>query len=194
MASLSKSDWVVRSSEVRILHPPHLCIEKMKNLVIQELIEQKIYLIRSQKIMLDRDLATLYGVPTKRLNERVKRNKKRFPEDFMFQLSRDESISLRSQFATLTKKKYDIFRPYVFTEQGVAMLSSVLNSERAIQVNIQIIRTFIKLRQLLSTHKDLLKKVEEMEKRYDKQFRIVFQIIRELAVPPKREKKIGFQP
>jgi len=165
-----------------------------KNLIVQEIIEQKIYLIRGHKVMLDRDLAVLYGVPTFRLNEQVKRNKKRFPGDFMFQLTREENNSLRSQFAILTEKKYDIYRPYAFTEQGVAMLSSVLNSERAIQVNIQIIRTFIKLRRLLATHKDLLKKIEEMEKRYDKQFRIVFQVIRGLADAPKEPKrKIGFQ-
>ncbi len=144
--------------------------------------------------MLDIDLAVLYGVPTKRLNEQVKRNRKRFPQDFMFQLTRQENNSLRSQFATLTKKKYDIYQPYVFTEQGVAMLSSVLNSERAIQVNIQIMRTFIKIRKLLGAHKELLKKIEAIEKRYDKQFRIVFQVIRGLGESSKASKrKIGFQ-
>lgn len=169
----------------------------MKDLVIAELIEQKIYLIRDNKVILDRDLAKLYGVTVKRLNEQVKRNKKRFPDDFMFKLTREENISLRSQFATLTEKKskIDIYPPYAFTEQGVAMLSSVLNSDRAIAVNIQIMRTFIKLRQLLSTHKDLLKKVESMEKHYDRQFRIVFEIIRELTNPPEKPKpKIGFKP
>lgn len=169
----------------------------MKDLVIAELIEQKIYLIRDNKVMLDRDLAKLYGVTVKRLNEQVKRNKKRFPDDFMFKLTREENISLRSQFATLTEKipKIDIYPPYAFTEQGVAMLSSVLNSDRAVAVNIQIMRTFIKLRQLLSTHKDLLKKVESMEKHYDRQFRIVFEIIRELTNPLKEPpRKIGFKP
>ena len=166
----------------------------MKDLVISEIIEQKIYLIRNQKVMLDSDLAKLYCVPVKRLNEVVKRNKKRFPPDFMFKLKKDEIISLRSQIATLTWKKEDIYLPYAFTEQGVAMLSSVLNSDRAIQVNIQIMRTFIKLRQLLSTHKDLIEKVEKMEKGYDRQFRIVFQIIRELQNPPEKSKKqIGFK-
>ena len=166
----------------------------MKDLVISEIIEQKIYLIRNQKVMLDSDLAKLYCVPVKRLNEAVKRNKKRFPPDFMFKLKKDEIISLRSQIATLTWKKEDIYLPYAFTEQGVAMLSSVLNSDRAIQVNIQIMRTFIKLRQLLSTHKDLIEKVEKMEKGYDRQFRIVFQIIRELQNPPEKSKKqIGFK-
>ncbi|MFA6492773.1 MAG: ORF6N domain-containing protein [Patescibacteria group bacterium] len=167
----------------------------MKDLVVQDLIEQKIYLIRGCKVMLAIDLAILYGVPTYRLNEQVKRNIKRFPEDFMFRLTKEETISLRSQNAILTEKKFDVYRPYAFTEQGVAMLSSVLNSDRAIQVNIQIIRTFIKLRELLATHKDLIKKIEEMEKGYDRQFRIVFQIIRGLSDPPKESnKKIGFRP
>ena len=179
----------------------------MKELAIQTLIEEKIYMIRSQKVMLDTDLAALYEVPVKRLNEQVKRNKKRFPEDFMFRLTKDENDSLTSQFAisndknnrlrsqiaTLTKKN-DIYRPYAFTEQGVAMLSSVLNSDRAIQVNIQIMRTFTKIRNILSEHKDLLKKLEAMEKNYDRQFRIVFQIIRELTNPPEKPKRqIGFQ-
>jgi len=180
----------------------------MKDLVIQEIIEQKIYLIRGQKVMLDRDLAVLYRVDTRSLNQAVKRNKKRFPKDFAFQLTREENISLRSQIVTLTEnnnslrsqnaisneKNYDIYRPYAFSEQGVAMLSSVLNSDRAIQVNIQIMRTFIKLRQLLATHKDLQRKIEEIEKKYDRQFRIVFQIIRELAASSKESKrKIGFK-
>ena len=158
--------------------------------------------------MLDRDLAVLYRVDTRSLNQAVKRNKKRFPKDFAFQLTREENISLRSQIVTLTEnnnslrsqnaisneKNYDIYRPYAFSEQGVAMLSSVLNSDRAIQVNIQIMRTFIKLRQLLATHKDLQRKIEEIEKKYDRQFRIVFQIIRELAASSKESKrKIGFK-
>lgn len=166
----------------------------MSDLIVQEVIEQKIYLMRGLKVMLDRDLATLYGVTTKQLNQQVKRNKKRFPKDFMFKLTREENNSLRSQIVTLTEKKYDIYRSYAFTEQGVAMLSSVLNSDRAIQVNIQIIRTFIKLRKLLATHKDLLKKIEEMEKKYDKQFRIVFQIIRGLGENSQElKRKIGFK-
>lgn len=166
-----------------------------KDLVIAELIEQKIYLIRGQKIMLDRDLAVLYKVSVKRLNEAVKRNKKRFPEDFMFKLKKDEINGSRSQNAILTEKNYDVYSPYAFTEQGVAMLSSVLNSDRAIAVNIQIVRTFIKLRQLLSTHKEMLEKIEKMEKNYDRQFRIVFDILRELQNPPeKHRKQIGFKP
>jgi len=167
----------------------------LKDLVIQEVIEQKIYLLRGQKVMLDKDLASLYRVTTKSLNQAVKRNKKRFPKDFMFELTREENNSLRSQIVTLTEENYDIYQPYVFTEQGVAMLSSVLNSDRAIQVNIQIMRTFIKLRELMATHKDLQKKIEAMERNYDRQFRIVFQIIRELTSSSKKSKgEIGFKP
>jgi len=159
--------------------------------------------------MLDKDLAVLYGVTTKKLNQAVKRNKKRFPIDFMFRLTREEDKSLRSQIVTSNENDGSLtsqiaisnkgrggrrYLPYAFTEQGVAMLSSVLNSDRAIQVNIQIIRTFIKLRKLLATHADLLKKIETMERGYDRQFRIVFQILRELHEKPKKQaKKIGFQ-
>lgn len=151
-------------------------------------------MIRGQKVMLDIDLASLYEVPAKRLNEQVKRNKKRFPADFMFKLTWDEITDLRSQFATLNLKEHAKYRPYAFTEQGVAMLSSVLNSDKAIQVNIEIMRTFTKIRNILSEHKDLLKKIETMEKNYDRQFRIVFQIIRELNAPEvKTKKQIGFR-
>lgn len=166
----------------------------MKDLVISEVIEQKIFLIRGQKVMLDRDLAVLYGIQVKVLNQAVRRNKKRFPEDFAFRLTKEENNTLRSQIVTLTEKSVDIYPPYVFTDYGVAMLSSVLNSDRAIAVNIQIIRTFTKLRKLLSTHEELLKKIEAMEKGYDRQFRIVFDILRELREKPKKEmKKIGFK-
>lgn len=166
----------------------------MKDLVIQEVIEQKIYLIRGQKVMLDFDLAVLYKVEIRSLNQAVKRNIKRFPEDFAFKLKKEEFNSLRSQIVTLTEKKYDIYLPYAFTEHGILMLSSVLNSERAIQVNIQIMRLFIKMREILKTHKELLKKIENMEKKYDRQFRIVFDIIRELNSPKenKNKRKIGF--
>ena len=125
--------------------------KKDSSLIPQEVVERKVYLIRGQKVMLDSDLATLYGVPTKRLNEQVKRNRKRFPADFMFQLTAQETETLRSQFATSKDKRGGRrTRPYVFTEQGVAMLSSVLNSERAIQVNIAIMRAFVRLREILA--------------------------------------------
>ncbi|MCX5716076.1 MAG: ORF6N domain-containing protein [Candidatus Omnitrophica bacterium] len=150
-----------------------------------------------------RDLAKLYGVSTKRLNEQVKRNLKRFPEDFMFQLTREEFLmfqngtsSLRSQIAT-SKRGGRRYFPYVFTEQGVAMLSSILNSERAIQVNVAIMRAFVKLRQILSTHKELAHKLNELERKiekHDTEIRAIFEAIRQLMEPPskKKQRTIGF--
>ena len=146
----------------------------MKDIIPADMIEKKIYLIRGQKVMLDRDLAELYGVETRVLNQAVKRNVMRFPADFMFLLNDEEEEALRSQFVTL-KKGRGQHRKYptsVFTEQGVAMLSSVLNSERAVQVNIAIIRTFVKLREMMTSHKDLARKLKELEKKYDGQFQI----------------------
>lgn len=144
--------------------------------------------------MLDKDLAQLYGVETKALNRAVKRNLDRFPDDFMFQLSKEEYDELlRYQFGTLKRGQHSKYLPFAFTENGVAMLSSVLNSGRAIKVNIQIMRTFTKLREMLMTHKDLKEKIEAMEKKYDYQFKIVFDAIKELLEPPKKtKKKIGF--
>ena len=145
--------------------------------------------------MLDTDLAELYNVPTKRLNEQVRRNSGRFPEDFVFQLTPEEADSLRSQFATSKMGRGGRrYLPYAFTEQGVAMLSSVLNSERAVQVNIAIMRTFVKLREMLATHKDLAQRLEALEKRYDRQFKVVFDAIRQLMRPgePPKQQRIGF--
>ena len=143
----------------------------------------------------DTTLAVLYGVETRVLNQAVKRNITRFPEDFMFQLTKEETENWKSQIVISNREKMGLRRrPYAFTEQGVAMLSSVLNSERAIQVNIQIMRAFIKLKEMLSTHKDLKQKIEEMEKKYDYQFKIVFDAIKQLLEPPIEPKgKIGFQ-
>ncbi len=165
------------------------------SIVPAELIERKIYLIRNKKVMLDSDLAELYNVETKVLNQAVKRNIARFPEDFMFQLNKEEALELsRSQFVTLKRGQNIKYLPHVFTENGVAMLSSILNSERAIQVNIQIMRTFTKIREMLSSHKDLRHKIEEMEKKYDSQFKIVFNAIKELMTPPEKlARKIGFK-
>lgn len=170
-------------------------VAKESSIVPVEIIQNKIIYFRKCKVMLDRDLAELYEVPTKRLNEQVRRNLKRFPSDFMFQLTKKEFKILKSQIATSSWGGVRKM-PYVFTEQGVAMLSSVLNSERAIQVNIQIMRTFTKLRQMIETHKDLKRKVEEMEKKYDGQFQIVFNALKELLEPPPSPKKgqIGFRP
>lgn len=164
-----------------------------KELVPVEVIENKIYLIRGQKVMLDNDLAMLYKVPTFRLNEQVKRNNERFPDDFMFQLTKEEFEILISQNA-MSSWGGRRYLPYAFTEQGVAMLSSVLNSKRAIYVNIQIMRAFVKLRRILSTHEDLRRKIAEMEKKYDGQFKVVFDAINEMiAEPPTKVKEIGFR-
>jgi len=154
-----------------------------------ERIENKILLIRGQKVMLDKDLAGLYGVETKRLKEQVKRNLERFPQDFMLELTKEENDSLRSQNATLKRGEHSKYLPYAFTEHGVLMLSSVLNSKKAIQVNIQIMRAFTKLRDVLATHKDLQKKIEE----HDKQIKYVFQILNQILTPPQTpRKRIGF--
>jgi len=164
----------------------------------QEMIEQKIFLIRKHRVMLDKDLAKLYGVPTKRLNEQVRRNIKRFPEDFMLRLTKKEADSLRSQNATLKRDKYSKYLPYVFTKQGVAMLSSVLNSERAIDVNIAIVRVFVKLRQILSTHKELSHKLGELERKiekHDAEIQSIFEAIHQLmTVPEEPKRQIGFHP
>ena len=157
------------------------------------MIESKILFMRGKKVMLDRDLASLYGVEIKALNQAVKRNIERFPEDFMFQLNKKEAEFLRSQFVTLKRGQHRKYLPYAFTENGIAMLSSVLNSQRAIHVNIQIMRTFTKLRQFMASHKELRDKIEQMENKYDHQFRIVFDAIKKLLEPPEKPKKsIGF--
>jgi phage regulator Rha-like protein len=137
----------------------------------------------------------LYGVETKALNQAVRRNIVRFPDDFMFQLTKEEAQDLlRSQIVTLKRGQHFKYLPYAFTENGVAMLSSVLNSERAIAVNIQIMRTFTKIREMLATHKELKQKVEEMEKKYDYQFKVVFDAIKQLIEPPQKpRKRIGFK-
>jgi hypothetical protein len=160
----------------------------MNNLVPAEVIAAKILFIRGKRVIKDADLSVLYGVSTKRLNEQLRRNKQRFPEDFCFQLTKNEVFLLRSQIAT-SKRGGRRYLPYVFTQEGVAMLSSVLNSERAIQVNIQIMRAFVKLRRMLLTNADLRRKVEEMEKKYDKQFAVVFQAIKQLFEPPKTSER-----
>jgi hypothetical protein len=162
-------------------------------LVPPERIEQRILLIRGQKVMLDADLAELYGVTTKRLNEQVKRNRDRFPEDFVLVLSEEESAILRSQNATSSSWGGRRYNPLAFTEQGVAMLSSVLHSQRAVQVNITIMRAFVKLREMLASNRDLARRLDDMEKKYDTQFKVVFDAIRELMRPPeKARRRIGF--
>ena len=176
--------------------------QKENSIVPQEIIEQKIFLIRGKKVMLDSDLASLYGVETKVFNQSVKRNKKRLPEDFMFQLNDKEMESLRSQFVTSNRggRRYNA---YVFTEQGVAMLSSILNSSKAIEVNIQIIRTFVKLREMIISNKELRLKIEDMERKYDKRFKVVFDTLKKLIadnkennkkeIVPEKKEPIGFK-
>jgi len=202
----------------------------MKSGMVQELIESKIYLVRGKKVMLDSDLARLYGVSTKKLNEAVKRNSDRFPGDFLYLLTNKEVAILKSQFATsklqepVNKEVTNLKSQFAtsslqafeskqlavtaslqtwggrrkpvcaFTEQGIAMLSSILNSKRAIQVNIQIMRTFTRLRELLSSNELLRQKIEEMEKKYDQQFQVVFEAIKKLIEPdpPKPKRQIGF--
>ena len=164
------------------------------SLIPVERIERSVLLLRGQKVMLDSDLAELYGVETKNLVRAVKRNLKRFPSDFMFQLTKEELDNLRFHFGTSSQWGGRRYLPYVFTEQGVAMLSSVLNSERAVKVNIEIMRAFVKLREMIASHKGLAKRLDELEKKYDAQFKIVFDAIRQLmATPEPREKKIGFR-
>jgi len=162
-------------------------------LVPAERIEQSILLIRGHKVILDADLATLYGVETKQLIKAVKRNLPRFPDDFMFQLSEKEFENLRFHFGTSSQWGGRRYPPYAFTEQGVAMLSSVLHSRRAIQVNIEIMRAFVRLRRMLASHADLARKLDALERKYDTQFKVVFDAIRELMKPPETKKRpIGF--
>lgn len=159
-----------------------------------ERIERAILLIRGEKVLLDTDLAELYGVEVKHLKRQVKRNIGRFPADFMIQLSKEEHASLRSHFGALKRGAHAKYPPYAFTEQGVAMLSSVLNSERAVQVNIEIVRTFVRLRQMFAGNAELIRKLNNMEKKYDWQFKAVFDAIRQLMKPlPSNSGKIGFR-
>jgi hypothetical protein len=158
-------------------------------------LDRLILLVRGHRVMLDSDLASLYGVETKTLNQAVRRNTDRFPSDFMFRLEFREVPILRSQIVTSSSWGGPRWRPYAFTEQGVAMLSSVLRSERAVQVNIEIMRAFVRLRRLLLENADLARKLAALEKKYDGQFRVVFEAIRELMEPagePEPGRRIGF--
>ena len=166
----------------------------MSDIVSVEVIATKILEIRGKKVILGSELAKLYDVQTKHLTRQVRRNIKRFPPDFMIRLTRKEYRELlRRQIGTLEMGKYSKYLPYAFTEQGIAMLSSVLNSDRAIRVNIQIMRAFVQLRKILLTNSDLRRKIEAMEKKYDRQFAVVFEAIRQLLEPPKQTQAIGFR-
>jgi len=158
-----------------------------------ERIERAILLIRGQKVMLDADLAARYGVTTGNLNKAVSRNRERFPSDFMFQLTDEEAESLRFQFGISKTRGGRRYSAHVFTEQGVAMLSSVLRSPRAVAVNIEIMRAFVRLREMLASHADLARRLDELERKYDSQFAVVFKAIRELMKPPsKQPKELGY--
>jgi len=170
--------------------------------ITPERVERLILMIRGHKVMLDADLADLYGVETKVLNQAVKRNLERFPVDFMFQLSVEELAGLRSHSGRLSLRSRIVtskrggrrYLPYAFTEQGVAMLSSVLHSHRAVQVNIAIMRAFVRLREMLASHRDLARKLAAMEKKYDAQFKAVFDAIQGLMAPtPRPRRQIGFR-
>jgi phage regulator Rha-like protein len=173
-------------------------------MIPEEVIVNKIYLIRGQKVMLDRDLAELYGVKTKALKQAVKRNIKRFPSDFMFELTKEELVNWRSQFVTSNSDKMGLrYAPFCFTEQGVAMLSSILNSEKAIEVNIRIIRVFTKLREMLMNNKDLLYELEQIKKQlkdHSDKFLLIFEYLQQLEekkhhqLEQENRKEIGFKP
>lgn len=169
-----------------------------KIMVADEVVMSKIYVIRGKKVMVDRDLAELYGVETRVLNQAVRRNQTRFPEDFMFQMTREELRAWKSQIVISNQEKMGLRKPpLVFTEQGVTMLSCVLNSDRAIQVNIQIIRIFTRLREMLLTHKDLLLKMEELEKKvtgHDEKIQMIFEYLKQLVTEQDTPRKqIGFK-
>jgi hypothetical protein len=166
------------------------------SLIPMERIDRAILMLRGHKVMLDSDLAALYGVKTKVLNQAVRRNIARFPKDFMFQLTEEEATRLRSQIVTLKagRGQHWKYLPYAFTEQGVAMLSSILKSQRAVQVNIEIMRAFVRLRELIATNTGLARRLDELEKKCDAQFKIVFDAIRELMTAPSpRRRPIGFR-
>ena len=166
----------------------------MTTVVPLESIVSKIIFLRSEKVLLDHDLAELYGVETKQLKRAVRRNIDRFPPDFMFELTKEEYDSLRYQFGTLKRGEHSKYLPMAFTEQGIAMLSSVLKSKSAIEVNIEIMRAFVELRKMISSHADLERKLTALEKKYDKQFKIVFDAIRAFMSPPEKpRKRIGFE-
>jgi ORF6N domain len=168
----------------------------MKLALKPENVVQFVFFIRGEKVMLDADLAMLYGVTTKALNQAIARNRDRFPGDFAFRLQREEFDRLRSQIVTSKKARGGRrYLPYAFTEQGVAMLSSVLRSARAVEVNIAIMRTFVQLRRLMDTNRDLARKIEALEKKYDEKFAVVFEAIKQLITPPEpSRRRIGFHP
>lgn len=167
---------------------------KKLGLIPEQRVEEVILFMRGQKVILDADLAKLYGATTKRLNEQVKRNRERFPEDFMFQLTKEEKSEVVANCDHLSGLKFSPALPYAFTEHGAIMAASVLNTPRAIEASIFVVRAFVKLRTLLATHKELERKLIALENKYDEQFKIVFEAIRQLMLPPEKPRRpIGFE-
>ena len=168
-------------------------VPNKKAIIPVERIEHAILLIRDERVMLDSDLAKLYGVKTKRLNEQVKRNRSRFPEDFMFQLTEQEKNEVVANCDHLSQLRFSPSLPFAFTEHGAIMAASVLNTPQAVDMSIFVVRAFVRLRSFLTTHKELKQKIEDMEKKYDYQFRVVFDAIKQLIEPPQKpRKRIGF--
>jgi hypothetical protein len=166
-----------------------------KTLVPVERVQKTILLIRSEKVILDADLAVLYGVSTKRLNEQVKRNRARFPDDFMFQLTIEEKADVVANCDHLKKLKFSPNLPYAFTEHGTIMAANVLNSERAVQASVEVVRAFVNLRRMLASNAELSRRFDELESKYDRKFKVVFDAIRQLMSPPlPGRKQIGFRP
>jgi hypothetical protein len=168
-----------------------------------EVLMNKIYLIRGQKVMLDSDLAELYEVETKRLKEQVRRNKERFPEDFMFELTKEEYQQLKSQFGQFGRGEHSKYHPFEFTEHGVLMLSSVLNSDRAIKVNIRVMRIYVRIREMMMLHKDILQRLENIERKlniHDNQIMVVFEYLKQFEqlkleeLDQKKRPRIGYKP
>jgi len=172
-------------------------MQKMDEVILynEEKIASLIYIIRRKRVMIDSDLAKIYNLETKVLKQAVRRNIHRFPPDFMFELTKNEYDSLRSQIVTLKRGSHSKYLPFVFTEHGSLMLASVLRSETAVKASINIVRAFVKLREILATNKDLANKIAEMEKKYDEQFKIVFTVIRQLMAEPEKpdRKPLGYQ-
>ena len=167
---------------------------KNSNLLPAEIIERRILYIRGEKVIVDADLAALYGVSTKRLKEQVRRNMDRFPADFMFELTPEEKAEVVANCDHLKKLRFSPYLPFAFTEHGALMLANVLNSQQAVQVSVQIVRAYVRLRALLSSNAGLARQLEAMEKKYDRQFKAVFEAIRQLLQPPEKSKKqIGFR-
>jgi len=170
---------------------------RIRSLVPKDELTRRIHVVRGAKVMLDSDLATLYGVSPKRLNEQVKRNRRRFPRDFMFQVNAGEARALRSQNATLNvgRGRHRKYAPYVFTEHGAVMLASILNSGVAVRASIHVVRAFVNLRIALGAHRELAQRLDALQTKYDHQFRVVFEVIRQLTdpAPPSQRRRIGFR-